>query len=207
MVLNERVERSREGINTAVAVVSTPLDVETTGRGCFVVVLSDTLGVRNNIVAWLAVVIAVGQWPGQAVFVNGLLRKKGLQQLVQYGYLHFGVEKTVGMLDAIKDLGFLYATCAGISIGVEDLIVPEGKPKLVKPGEIVEVDIDLWSTAYTFMAGHRPALHISSSNFPRFDRNLNSAKAPYDWTTPAKAENTVYHDAEHPSYLEVPTLK
>ena len=71
MVLNERVERSREGINTAVAVVSTPLDVEITGRSCFVVVLSCALAVRNNIVAWLAVVIAVGQWPGQAVFVNG----------------------------------------------------------------------------------------------------------------------------------------
>src|SRR5438105_12923487 len=43
-------------------------------------------------------------------YVNGLLRKKGLQQLVQYGYLRFGLEKTVEMLDAIKDLGFTYAT-------------------------------------------------------------------------------------------------
>ena len=60
-------------------------------------------------------------------FVNGLLRKKGLQGLVQYGYLRFGLEKTVEMLDAIKDLGFRYATRAGISIGIDDLVDPRGQ--------------------------------------------------------------------------------
>jgi DNA-directed RNA polymerase subunit beta' len=43
---------------------------------------------------------------------------------VQYGYLRFGLEKTVEMLDAIKDLGFRYATRAGISIGIDDLVIP-----------------------------------------------------------------------------------
>ena len=46
-------------------------------------------------------------------FVNGLLKKKGLQQVVQYCYLRFGLEKTVEMLDSLKDLGFLYATKSG----------------------------------------------------------------------------------------------
>ena len=69
--------------------------------------------------------------PKDMPFINGLLRKKGLQNLVQYCYLRFGLEKTVEMLDDIKDLGFLYATRAGISIGIDDLVVPEDKEKLV----------------------------------------------------------------------------
>src|SRR5216684_757582 len=54
-------------------------------------------------------------------FVNGLLKKKGVQQLVQYCYLRFGQERTVHMLDELKELGFLYATKAGISIGIDDM--------------------------------------------------------------------------------------
>ena len=81
-----------------------------------------------------------------------------------------------------------------------------GKPQLVQPGEIVEVDIDLWSTAYTFKAGHRLGLYVSSSSFPRFDRNLNVAERPPEWTTPRKATNKVFHDPTHPSYLELPLL-
>ena len=63
--------------------------------------------------------------------MNGLLRRKGLQQLVQYCYLRYGLERTVLMLDAIKDLGFSYATRAGISIGIDDLVIPEGKERMV----------------------------------------------------------------------------
>ena len=58
-------------------------------------------------------------------FINGLLKKKGLAQLVQYCYLKFGLQITVGMLDEVKELGFLYATRAGISIGIDDMVVPE----------------------------------------------------------------------------------
>jgi len=52
-------------------------------------------------------------------FVNGLLKKKGIQALVQYCYLRFGLEKTVLMLDKLKELGFLYATKAGVSISIK----------------------------------------------------------------------------------------
>ncbi|MGE0456487.1 MAG: DNA-directed RNA polymerase subunit beta' [Vicinamibacteria bacterium] len=64
-------------------------------------------------------------------FINGLLRKKGLQNLVQYCYLHFGLERTVEMLDVIKTLGFRYATRAGISIGIDDLVTPVEKETMV----------------------------------------------------------------------------
>jgi DNA-directed RNA polymerase subunit beta' len=75
-------------------------------------------------------------------FVNGLLKKKGLQQLVQYGYLRYGLEKTVEMLDSLKTLGFTYATRSGLSIGVDDLIIPQEKPSLVARahGEVIKVE-------------------------------------------------------------------
>jgi len=80
------------------------------------------------------------------------------------------------------------------------------KPKLLKPGEVVEVEIDLWSTAYVFKKGNRIGLHISSSNFPRFDRHLNVADHPSAWTTPQTAENKVHHGPAHPSHIELSVL-
>jgi DNA-directed RNA polymerase subunit beta' len=74
-------------------------------------------------------------------FINGLLKKKGLGQVVNYCYLRFGLETTVKMLDDIKRLGFTYATRAGLSIGIDDMVIPEHKYKLVSDGEkrVVEV--------------------------------------------------------------------
>jgi DNA-directed RNA polymerase subunit beta' len=68
-------------------------------------------------------------------FVNGLLKKKGVGQLVNYAYLRFGLETTVRMLDGIKQLGFTYATRAGLSIGIDDMVIPDDKYTLVKDAE------------------------------------------------------------------------
>src|SRR5436309_2816007 len=73
--------------------------------------------------------------PQDMPFINGLLKKKGLGQLVQYCYLKFGLQTTVQMLDEVKNLGFLYATRAGISIGIDDMVVPGEKAALVKAAE------------------------------------------------------------------------
>ncbi len=73
--------------------------------------------------------------PEDMPFINGLLKKKGLAQMVQYSYLRFGLQTTVAMLDRVKDLGFTYATRAGISIGIDDMVVPQSKPALVKDAE------------------------------------------------------------------------
>src|SRR5213594_3239670 len=80
--------------------------------------------------------------PKEMPFVNGLLRKKGLGALCNYCYLRFGLETTVQLLDEVKALGFLYATKAGISIGIDDLIVPGEKAKLVGQAEkeVIEVE-------------------------------------------------------------------
>jgi DNA-directed RNA polymerase subunit beta' len=73
--------------------------------------------------------------PSDMPFINGLLKKKGVQNLVQYCYLRFGLEKTVVALDKLKELGFLYATKAGVSIGISDMVIPSVKYKLVDAAE------------------------------------------------------------------------
>ena len=73
--------------------------------------------------------------PKEMPFINGLLKKKGSGQLVNYCYLRFGLEITVKMLDEIKELGFRYATKAGLSIGIDDMVIPEGKKTLVRDAE------------------------------------------------------------------------
>ena len=80
--------------------------------------------------------------PAEMPFINGLLKKKGLQQAVQYCYLHFGLEKTVEMLDSLKTLGFTYATRSGLSIGINDLIIPSVKTELVDHAktEVIKVE-------------------------------------------------------------------
>ena len=80
--------------------------------------------------------------PDELPYVNGLLKKKGLGQLVQYCYLHFGVDKTVELLDSLKRLGFGYATRSGLSIGINDLIVPALKASLVQEAndEVIRVE-------------------------------------------------------------------
>ena len=78
------------------------------------------------------------------------------------------------------------------------------KPELMNPGQIYKFVIDLWSTSTVFVKGHALRLEISSSNFPRFDRNLNTGEAQAWAQKYVPATNTVYHDTEHPSVLIVP---
>lgn len=80
------------------------------------------------------------------------------------------------------------------------------KPDLMKPGEVYKFTIDLWSTANVFLKGHRLRLEISSSNFPRFDRNLNNGQRVGLDEKPVSATNTVYHDSGHPSALILPIV-
>ncbi len=80
--------------------------------------------------------------PKDMPYINGLLKKKGLQNSVRYCYLKYGLEKTVEMLDSLKHLGFTYATRSGLSIGIDDLIIPDKKHDLVQAArdEVIKVE-------------------------------------------------------------------
>lgn len=82
----------------------------------------------------------------------------------------------------------------------------EETPELANPGQIYRVTLDLVATSNVFLAGHRLRLEVSSSNFPRFDRNLNTGAVQALGTTFVKATNVVYHDRAHPSALILPIV-
>ena len=75
------------------------------------------------------------------------------------------------------------------------------KPELANPGETYHITVDLWATSNVFLAGHKLRLEVSSSNFPRFDRNLNTGEEQARSTRMIKATNVIYHDKAHPSAL------
>ena len=80
------------------------------------------------------------------------------------------------------------------------------KAEFMNPGEVYKLTLNLWSTSNVFLAGHKLRLEVSSSNFPRFDRNLNTGEDQGLGTRWTKATNTIYHDREHPSALVLPVI-
>ena len=80
------------------------------------------------------------------------------------------------------------------------------KAEPIEPGTIYKYTIDLWATANLFKAGHRIRLYVSSSNFPRFNRNLNTGEPNLGATRMQTATQTIYHDAAHPSALVLPVI-
>src|SRR5882757_1137525 len=81
------------------------------------------------------------------------------------------------------------------------------KAEFMNPGQVYEFTIDLWSTANVFRKGHRVRLEVSSSDFPRFDRNSNTGEDPSAATKSIPATNTIYHDAKHSSALILSTVQ
>src|SRR5581483_1647328 len=80
------------------------------------------------------------------------------------------------------------------------------QPELLQPNQVYEFRIDLWATANVFRAGHRIRVDITSSNFPRWDRNPNTG-APIGADTPLHiAHQTIFHDAAHPSQIILPVI-
>ncbi|MGQ4809646.1 Cocaine esterase [Candidatus Entotheonellaceae bacterium PAL068K] len=77
---------------------------------------------------------------------------------------------------------------------------------LIDPGCLYEYSIDLWATSNVFKAGHAVRVEISSSNFPRFDRNPNTGRALGQDAALRPALQTVYHDRDHPSHLTLPVI-
>jgi putative CocE/NonD family hydrolase len=81
------------------------------------------------------------------------------------------------------------------------------KPELLNPGQVYKLTIDVWSTSNVFKKGHMLRLEVSSSNFPRFNRNLNTGEDNAHGKRFVSATNSVLHDADHPSGLMLPVVK
>jgi uncharacterized protein len=84
---------------------------------------------------------------------------------------------------------------------------PSEKPSLIEPGKIYQFNIDMWATSNLFRKGHCMRVEISSSNFPRFDRNLNTGNYFATDTTVMKADQIIYHSSEYPSYIILPVIR
>ncbi|MGA9998346.1 MAG: hypothetical protein WBP93_23230, partial [Pyrinomonadaceae bacterium] len=99
-------------------------------------------GVRRVINTTVGRVIFNDSIPVGLPFINGTLKKKGLTSIVNYCHIRLGHEMTVKMLDDLKTLGFLYATKAGISIGIDDLVTPDAKKALVGKADKDVIDVE-----------------------------------------------------------------
>jgi putative CocE/NonD family hydrolase len=77
---------------------------------------------------------------------------------------------------------------------------------LLEPGAVTEYRIDLVATANVFRRGHRIRVEISSSNFPRFSRNLNTEDELATAERVATAAQTIFHDRRRPSHLILPIV-
>ena len=83
---------------------------------------------------------------------------------------------------------------------------PRSSASLLQPGQVYEFNIDLWATSNLFRKGHQIRVEISSSNFPRFDRNTNTGAPIGTDSDFVSALQTVHHTAEYPSHVTLPIV-
>jgi predicted acyl esterase len=76
----------------------------------------------------------------------------------------------------------------------------------MEPGHVYEVEVSPMSTSNYFAPGHSLRIEVSSSNFPRFTRNLNTGGRNYDEVEGVVANNQVHHSAEYPSHIRIPVM-
>ncbi|HLW71316.1 MAG TPA: CocE/NonD family hydrolase [Candidatus Binataceae bacterium] len=105
-------------------------------------------------------------------------------------------------------VGACGCTAMNLTDGILRARVRESKadPKLITPGKIYEFTIDMWSTSILFKAGDRIRLEVSSSNFPRFDRNPNTGHELFIDAETRPALQTIMHDRGFASYLTLPVI-
>jgi len=80
------------------------------------------------------------------------------------------------------------------------------RPQLIEPGKVNAYDIDLWNTCQMFLKGHRIRVEVASAAFPKYDRNPNTGDPLGKSARIETAEQHIYHDAEHPSFILLPIV-
>jgi len=94
-------------------------------------------------------------FPEEIPYVNGIMKKKGIENIIYYTYLNAGLDQTIHTLDKLKELGFNYATIAGFSLGIDDFVIPKEKRSLVEKAQENVLKTDkLWKDG-TISAGER----------------------------------------------------
>jgi putative CocE/NonD family hydrolase len=111
---------------------------------------------------------------------------------------------TVKLLDVYPD-----GTAYNLDETIQRARYREGyeKPVFMEKGKVYELPVSPMSTSNYFEAGHRIRIEVSSSNFPRFARNLNTGGNNYDEVEGVVARNTVHHSREYPSQIRLPVVK
>ncbi|MEJ2598856.1 MAG: CocE/NonD family hydrolase [Anaerolineales bacterium] len=104
----------------------------------------------------------------------------------------------------VQPTGFVQRLCDGMvrarfRNGME-------RPELIEPDKIYAYQIDLWNTSQVFFKGHRIGLEVSSSAFPKYDRNLNTGEDLGSGTRMLPAKQMIYHDRQRPSVLVLPVI-
>jgi hypothetical protein len=111
---------------------------------------------------------------------------------------------TVKLLDVYPD-----GTAYNLDETIQRARYRDGYDKQVfmEPGNVYELEVSPMSTSNYFAAGHRIRIEVSSSNFPRFTRNLNTGGRNYDETEGVVAHNTIYHSRRYPSQIRLPLVR
>ncbi len=127
------------------------------------------------------------------------------------------VKATLYITSSARDTDFMIKLIDkspdGVALGLHDGVVRLryrngiDKPNLAEPGEIYKVEIELRPIAYRFKEGHRIVLHVTSSNFPRLARNLNTGGDEYQGTEFVTARNTIMLGEEFPSTVDLPIIE
>jgi len=142
------------------------------------------------------------------VYTSGALKKEvevtGPVRVVLYASTSApDTDFTAKLVDVFPD-----GSARNLTDGILRLRYRDGleKPALAAPGQTYKISIDAGVTSNVFLKGHRIRLEISSSNFPRFDRNPNTGRPVADETELRKASQTVYHDRARASYVLLPVV-
>jgi hypothetical protein len=151
---------------------------------------------------------AVEQRPDVLVYTSGPLSEDlevtGPVKAVLYASTSANdTDFTAKLVDVQPDGGAL-AVCDGLQRLRYRLSLDE--PVFVKRNSVYQISIDAGVTSYVFTNGHRIRLEVSSSNFPRFDRNLNSSAPNANVTKMNKAKQSVFHEKDYPSALILPVI-
>jgi len=110
---------------------------------------------------------------------------------------------TVKLLDVYPD-----GRALNLSHGIARASFRTGYDRMepIEPGEVYEIEVEMFPGANVFEAGHRMRIEVSSSNFPNFARNLNSGKSSDTTSEMQVAHTRVHHSAEHPSHIVLPVI-